>query len=191
MSLLPLLLDDFIRPSRLLDQHFGLTLDPEDMCSPLMLPRDLRLSTIYPRSYLRPWKTNASVQDLGSTVQIDKDKFQANLDVQQFRPEELTVQVANADNIVVIEGQHKERQDEHGMISRHFVRKYSIPKSCDITKVECHLSSDGILTVFAPKLQDNSANSINIPITQTGKPMKAEVSRRNETSGAGDNTDSK
>lgn len=43
-----------------------------------------------------------------------------SLDVQQFKPEELKVRVV--EGVVEVEGKHEERQDEHGSISRHFVR---------------------------------------------------------------------
>ncbi|XP_044748704.1 protein lethal(2)essential for life-like [Coccinella septempunctata] len=184
-SLLPILLEELVHPTRILDQHFGLTLDPNDLYSPVTLPRDLRLASLYPRSYLRPWRTSTSAQDVGSTVQMDKEKFQANLDVQQFKPEELTVRV-DSDNTVIIEGKHEEKQDEHGLIFRHFIRKYTIPKTCDITKLESRLSSDGVLSILAPKMQEN-AKEINIPITQTGKPAKTDTCKKSEPSGAGDN----
>ncbi|GLG94658.1 Alpha-crystallin A chain, partial [Gryllus bimaculatus] len=48
-----------------------------------------------------------------------------NLDVQQFKPDDLNVRVI--DNLVVVEGKHGERQDEHGYISREFQRKYVLP----------------------------------------------------------------
>lgn len=184
-SLLPLLLDELVHPTRLLDQHFGLPLDPSDLYAPVTLPRDLRLTALYPRSYLRPWRTSTSAQDAGSTVQMDKEKFQANLDVQQFKPEELSVRV-DSDNTVIIEGKHEEKQDEHGLIFRHFIRKYTIPQTCDVTKLETRLSSDGVLSIMAPKLQED-LKEINIPIVQTGKPAKADPGKKIEPSGAGDN----
>nr|ANA11235.1 small heat shock protein [Dastarcus helophoroides] len=181
MSLLPLLLDDFVRPSRLLDQHFGLVLDPEDLISPLTLPRDIRQYR-QPFGYLRPWRSAASHQDTGSTVSVDKDKFTANLDVQQFKPEEITVK-ATGDNVITIEGKHEEKQDEHGYISRHFVRRYVLPKGCDIGKVESKLSSDGVLTVTAPKVNLDKVDHREIPITQTGEPMKTIEKKENQASG--------
>ncbi|KAJ8981221.1 hypothetical protein NQ317_004163 [Molorchus minor] len=141
MSILPYLLEDprYFRPSRLLDQHFGIPLDPEDFLQPLALPR-----TVFrcPAGYLRNWRPVVGEQDTGSTVTLDKDKFQAHLDVQQFKPEEITVKVTG-DNTVTIEGKHEEKQDEHGQIYRHFIRKYTVPKNCDVSRVESKISSDG------------------------------------------------
>lgn len=174
MSLLPYILADAFelpRPSRIPDQHFGLGLDPEDLLAPLTVPRTVGALLRCPAGYYRPWKTAASAQDTGSTVSIDKDKFQVNLDVQQFAPEEISVK-ATGDNTITIEGKHEEKQDEHGFISRHFVRKYVLPKGCNIEQVASSLSSDGVLTITAPRAEGNEVEHKSIPITQTGQPSK-------------------
>lgn len=174
MSLMPLLFSDWWndldRPHHLLDQHFGLSLDPEDVISPsrseLVLYRPNRLrhaSRFHPYSLLK--KSRGS-----STVAADKDKFLVTLDVQQFHPEEINVKVV--DNNIVVEGKHEEKEDEHGWISRQFTRKYMIPTQCDSDKVESHLSLDGVLTITAPKkeLSKPNSNERAIKIQYTGEP---------------------
>lgn len=170
MSLLPYLLNDsyVFRPSRLLDQHFGLVLDSTDLLQPLTIPN---VSIRRPAGYLRNWKSTASERDTGSTVKCDKDKFEANLDVQQFKPEEISVKVTG-DNVITIEGKHEEKEDEHGQIYRHFVRKYVLPKNCNMDKVESKLSSDGVLTITAPRVTDDKLEHKTIPISQTGEPAR-------------------
>ncbi|XP_022920759.1 protein lethal(2)essential for life-like [Onthophagus taurus] len=172
MSLVPMLFrdwwDDFEinRPSRLLDQQFGLGLRRDDLLNSL----SLRTSR-----YLRPWTTNTTLtrQDSGSTIANEKDKFQVILDVQQFAPGEITVKTNN--NSIVVEGKHEEKQDEHGYISRHFVRRYILPCEFEINDVVSSLSSDGILTVTAPKKGVKVVSGERIvPITQTG-PAKPTV----------------
>ncbi|XP_033242756.1 heat shock protein 27-like [Drosophila miranda] len=79
---------------------------------------------------------------------IGKDGFQVCMDVSQFKPNELTVKVV--DKTVVVEGKHEEREDGHGMIQRHFVRKYTLPKDFDPNEVVSTVSSDGVLTLKAP-----------------------------------------
>lgn len=74
---------------------------------------------------------------------------QVILDVQQFAPSEIVVKTVN--NNVIVEGKHEEKQDEHGYISRHFVRKYLLPSDADALDVQSSLSSDGVLTITAPK----------------------------------------
>ncbi|XP_018567916.1 alpha-crystallin B chain [Anoplophora glabripennis] len=168
MALLPYLHDDsyWLRPSRLLDQQFGHALDTDDLLQPFS--GLLRC----PAGYLRNWRSLASEQDGGSTVHFKKDKFEANLDVQQFKPEEISVKVTG-DNTITIEGKHEEKEDEHGQIYRHFIRRYVLPKNCDTSKVESKLSSDGVLSITAPRVQDKHVKHKSIPVTQTGKPVKA------------------
>ncbi|KAJ8933262.1 hypothetical protein NQ314_014128 [Rhamnusium bicolor] len=170
MSLLPYLFEDYyLRPSRILDQHFGLALDPDDLLQPLTIPTMLLRS---PAGYIRNWRSSASQQDSGSTVSIADDKFQANLDVQQFKPEEISVKITGG-NTITIEGKHEEKSDEHGQIYRHFIRRYVLPKDCDMNQIESKLSSDGVLTIYAPRTDTTAIEQKNVPIIQTGEPVKS------------------
>ena len=83
MSLVPLLFsdwwEDLDRPHRLLDQNFGLGLNPEQ----LLAPRRIEQYTPRrcPMMYYRPWAELLREDDGGtSTVQSDKDKFQVSTD---------------------------------------------------------------------------------------------------------------
>lgn len=94
-------------------------------------------------------------------------EFQVNVDVQQFKPEELSVKLLG-NNTVVVEGKHKEKQDDHGFISRHFVRKYRVPDDYDMKKLQSKLSFDGVLTITAPKkLDEKQLTYVNIPVVHT------------------------
>ncbi|KAG5889611.1 hypothetical protein JTB14_024032 [Gonioctena quinquepunctata] len=93
--------------------------------------------------------SNSALQDTCLSVKYDNDKFHVNFDVQHFQPEEISVKVV--DRIVLVEGNHEEKQDEHGHIYRHFVRKYVLPENCDVGRLESKLSPDGILTVSGPR----------------------------------------
>lgn len=168
--------DDYpvFQPSRLLDQRFGLVLNPEDLLQPMILQRFLIRC---PAGYVRNWKSATSDSDAGSTVSFNKEKFQAVLDVQQFKPEEITVKVTG-ENTITIEGKHEEKKDEHGQIYRHFVRRYALPKGCDINKVESKLSSDGVLTITAPRTDVEKIEPKSVPITQTGEPAKPVVENK-------------
>ncbi|KAK9881644.1 hypothetical protein WA026_017164 [Henosepilachna vigintioctopunctata] len=181
MSLLPYLLDSYYtRPSRILNQQFGLSLEPEDLLSPILDPGHLSLQLRNPLGYIRPWRSALSKSDVGSTVALDKDKFQVNLDVQQFKPEEITVK-ATGNNTITIEGKHEEKEDDHGFISRQFVRRYVLPKDCDYSKVESKLSSDGVLTITAPRMQEDKSEHKSIPIVKTGQPAKIEQKKEENT----------
>lgn len=173
MSLIPFFFDDLrsYRPSRLLDQRFGVDLGSDDLFSPVTYPSESRMFLRSPSSYYRPWRSLSSNADSGSTVTMDENKFQVNLDVQQFAPNEITVK-ATGNNSITVEAKHEEKQDEHGFISRHFVRKYVIPKGHNVDKITSTLSSDGVLTITAPKVDALKGEEREIPITQTGIPSK-------------------
>lgn len=181
MSLLPMLFsnwwEDLDRPHRLFDQHFGLGLNPEDLPSS-WTPYDTDVLVIRPRRHVyrhHPYDRSLSRKSSGSsTVQADKNKFQVTLDVQQFSPEEVTVKVIGKN--VIVEGKHDEKQDEHGWISRQFVRKYLVPEQCDIEKLQSTLSSDGVLTITAPRkvMELEEKKERIIKIQNTGQPALKE-----------------
>lgn len=177
MSLVPMMFRDWwedfdtpLRSSRLLDQHFGTGLRVDDLFSSLSTRTPT--SPLLRSGYYRPWRNTALArQDSGSTLNLDKDKFQIILDVQQFTPEEITVKTT--DRYVVVEGKHEEKQDEHGFVSRHFTRRYQLPSGYDPIDVVSTLSSDGVLTVTAPKKALPAPNpERSVPIQQTGQPAK-------------------
>ncbi|EDW30196.1 GL22443 [Drosophila persimilis] len=104
----------------------------------------------------------------GAMPNVGKDGFQVSMDVAHFKPSELSVKVQ--DNSVLVEGKHEEREDDHGFITRHFVRRYALPEGYDAEKVASTLSSDGVLTVSIPKppaIEDKGAERV-VQIQQVG-----------------------
>ncbi|XP_023944408.1 protein lethal(2)essential for life [Bicyclus anynana] len=154
------------RPNRLLDQDFGLAITPNDLLTVASIP-------MISANHYRPWHQLANAaREVESNIKADKDKFQVNLDVQHFAPEEITVKTANG--YIIVEGKHEEKKDEHGFISRQFVRRYALPEGCNPDTVQSKLSSDGVLTVTAPRKPPAIKNERSIPIQQTG-PVKKEI----------------
>lgn len=104
----------------------------------------------------------------GPVSKVGKDGFQVCMDVAQFKPSELNVKVV--DNSIVVEGKHEEREDDHGYITRHFVRRYALPQGYEADKVASTLSSDGVLTVSVPKpaaIEDKASERV-VQIQQVG-----------------------
>ncbi|OAD53800.1 Protein lethal(2)essential for life, partial [Eufriesea mexicana] len=174
MSLLPLLFSawwaDLDRPHRLWDQHFGMGLNPDQ----LVLPSMDRFSPLIGKSpldfYYRPLTEFLRRGEGGtSTITADKDTFKVILDVHQFAPDEINVKLVN--RFVVVEAKHEEKKDEHGLISRQFVRKYYLPEQVDEDKLASNISSDGVLTITAPlKQTEETSNERTIKIEFTNKP---------------------
>ncbi|XP_061395135.1 heat shock protein 27-like [Musca vetustissima] len=176
MSIIPLLreLDDsFSEFEELLEAPFGLGIHPVD----IFRPRHHRSLVLRPRNryypylikYTRPRKESSHADKSDLVVPtVGKDGFQVCMDVSQFKPNELTVKTV--DRMVVVEGKHEEREDEHGLIQRQFVRKYTLPKGYDPKDVVSTISSDGVLTVKAPPpaIKGKANNERIVQIQQTG-----------------------
>lgn len=190
MSLVPMLFsnwwEDLDHPHHIFDQDFGVGLSHDQLLTPQLLHRYLAPSRrhaaiVRPSThYARPWaELLRNAESATSTVKPDKDKFQVILDVQQFKPEEINVKVV--DKFVTVEAKHEEKQDEHGWISRQFQRKYLIPEQCDLSQVSSTLSSDGVLTITAPKKPELAVeNERSIKIEHTGKPAIRETEKKQE-----------
>lgn len=72
----------------------------------------------------------------------------------------------------IISGKHEEKHDDHGTISRHFIRKYAIPETCDPEKAISTISSDGVLEITAPvkpEVLEKRKEKV-LKIEKTGKP---------------------
>ncbi|CAH2236741.1 protein lethal(2)essential for life-like [Pararge aegeria] len=163
--------DSIGKGNRLIDQDFGLELTADDLITSMMSPWMFR-------DYYRPWRYMESLtRDLGSTIKSEKDKFTINLDVQHFAPEEISVKTA--DGYVVVEAKHEEKKDDHGLISRQFLRRYALPEGAETADVVSQLSSDGILTITAPKKEVDGKGERVVPITQTG-PVRQEAKESKE-----------
>lgn len=170
---MPLSFFDPYQLSRLPDQSFGLGINPEDVIAPTY--------NFFNPIYFRPWKVHVenAVKDFGSAICNEKDKFKICLDVQQFRPNEIIVKTTKTE--IIIEGQHDERADEHGYISRQFKRKYKFPEYCDSDTVTSNLTKDGVLIITAiKKCLKNQNDERIIPIKMCETCPLANISQRME-----------
>ncbi|KAG8232747.1 hypothetical protein J437_LFUL012992, partial [Ladona fulva] len=165
---------EFQKIPSIFDQDFGRAMRLSDLVKPMFD----RLRSMY----FRPWRQLlSSHDDDGSDFLVDEDGFKVVLDVEQFSPSEITVKVAG--NTVVVEGKHEERRDEHGYVSRHFIRRYTVPSGVHMDAVTSALSSDGVLTVSAPKVQALKEGKVRvIPITVTATPAVKSAEKVHEIS---------
>ncbi|KAG9262076.1 hypothetical protein AMEX_G25707 [Astyanax mexicanus] len=137
----------------LYSQHFGLPplLDPRDLGWVENLFRKLGSSS-WP-GYSRTSRTFSSrtvhreLSEGLSEIYIQETKWTISLDVNHFAPTDITVRTHSG--FLLVEGKHEERQDEHGYISRSFVRKYKLPVGIITESIQSCISGDGILTVEA------------------------------------------
>jgi len=144
--------------------------------SPLMMPTMHTPYWFRPPGAMVPPPPAAFMRSMSATsgdgisveVKNTPEKFEVSVDVSQYLPEEVSVKTI--DNTLQVEAKHEERQDEHGFISRNFVRKYIMPKDVDPMLVRSKLSSEGVLTVEAPKKAlTNGTNERAVPIETAAK----------------------
>ncbi|CAG4965218.1 unnamed protein product [Parnassius apollo] len=133
MSIVPYLYD-VERPLRMMERDFfrsPLELVPRNFFGPqfarpwenIMQEWD---NILRPVQQLSRAKDQLALNQIEPKITSDDEKFQVYVDVQHFGPEEISVKVVKGN--VIIEGNHKEKQDRHGFISRQFVRRYALPK---------------------------------------------------------------
>ncbi|KAH8364391.1 hypothetical protein KR084_006537 [Drosophila pseudotakahashii] len=86
----------------------------------------------------------------GERVHVDEKKgFRIDIDVRQFHPHEIVVKTN--DDYVIVQGNHNRRNEgSNGLVERHFVRKYLLPRGYNANEVISDISTDGILTIKAP-----------------------------------------
>lgn len=105
--------------------------------------------------------------------------FHIDVDVHQFKPEELSVKAT--DTYIIVEGKREEKDVENGYELEHFVRRYQLPAQHDSGKITSSLSSDGVLTISAPKKADalpEPEKTRTIAIQQPEKPGNSNHSEK-------------
>ncbi|RVE63806.1 hypothetical protein OJAV_G00140130 [Oryzias javanicus] len=123
---------------------------------PMMWPFSWSFPWIRP-SFMRwvNWPENGHTE-----MRLEKDRYVIYLDVKHFSPDELSVNVS--DEFITVHGKHEGRQDDHGFVSREFLRKYRLPFGVTGADVTSNLSFDGVLTITAPRSSQGQERSIPI-----------------------------
>ncbi|XP_056146974.1 heat shock protein beta-1-like [Lampris incognitus] len=180
---------NWTQPSRIFEQDFGLPpfLDSSDLnwldwakrrlssfswpgyaYSPLLSPFNGHPHAVSSQRMQRQLSSGVS------EIRTGPDSWKVNLDANHFSPEEITITVK--EGYLEISGNHEERHDEHGSVSRCFTRKYKLPQGVDLQHISSSLSAEGVLSVEAPvagATTKQSTNEIAIPIqirqTQDGE----------------------
>lgn len=137
-----------------------------------MSPGEILAPALYHGYYIRP-RINKQLDRGTSEISLNEHKFQVFLDVCHFLPDELTVRTV--DNLLEVTGQHPQKADRHGFISREFTRTYILPLDVDPLLVRATLSHDGILSIVAPRTGKEVKARVNeVKITQEEQPAGKE-----------------
>uniref|UniRef100_A0A8C9MZ32 Heat shock protein family B (small) member 2 n=1 Tax=Serinus canaria TaxID=9135 RepID=A0A8C9MZ32_SERCA len=135
-------------------------------------PSEILAPALYHGYYIRP-RINKQLERGTSEICLNQHKFQVFLDVCQFLPDELSVRTV--DNLLEVAGQHPQKADRHGFVSREFTRTYILPLDVDPLLVRATLSHDGILSIVAPRTGKEVKARVNeVEITQQEQPVGKE-----------------
>eukprot|EP00092_Neocalanus_flemingeri_P002650 GFUD01002838.1.p1 GENE.GFUD01002838.1~~GFUD01002838.1.p1 ORF type:complete len:464 (+),score=130.83 GFUD01002838.1:288-1679(+) len=83
-------------------------------------------------------------------VSYDQDKFQVEFNVQDYRPEELSIKT-EGDVLIVLAKHETKAEGGQSFVSNQFEQRFSLPSGVKIEKIASSLSKDGVLTVSAPR----------------------------------------
>eukprot|EP00094_Tigriopus_californicus_P005637 TCALIF_05434-PA protein Name:"Similar to HSPB1 Heat shock protein beta-1 (Bos taurus)" AED:0.19 eAED:0.19 QI:68/0/0/1/0/0/2/0/585 len=83
-------------------------------------------------------------------VSYDEDKFQVELDVQDYRPEELSIKTEG--DVLVVLAKHETKTETGGsFVSKQFEQRFTLPAGVKPESISSSLSKNGTLTVSAPR----------------------------------------
>jgi len=100
-----------------------------------------------------------------SRAYVDGDMYKIDINVQQFKPEELVIKTVG--QTVQVEAKHEEKTSDGASYStRNFSQSFTLPRGVDPESVASSLSRDGKLTIQAPmpKAPKLSSNERLVPI---------------------------
>nr|XP_046161799.1 heat shock protein beta-1-like [Oncorhynchus gorbuscha] len=105
------------------------------------------LSTVLPAAVAPQTSARLQRQLSGgvSAIRTEQGSWRITLDVNHFSPEEISIKTKGG--FLEIAGQHDEREDEHGSVSRCFIRKNKLPPGVHLQHISSSLSGEGVLLV--------------------------------------------
>lgn len=104
---------------------------------------------------------NARQETQASGLTEHDDKYQIVLDVHSYAPTDITVK-AVGDQELLVEGLHVERRaDGSALNQKSFSRRFFLPGLVKLDAVTSALSSDGVLTVTAPKMAEQIGGGVS------------------------------
>ncbi|CAH2102013.1 unnamed protein product [Euphydryas editha] len=107
--------------------------------------------------YLWPWNQlirAAAALELEESLEdpqiiSDSEKYQINLFVRRFKPEELKIKVKN--RYIIVEGKQKVNDNASKFMANHFVQRFVLPPGTKQEEVTAVFNEKGVLSITAPK----------------------------------------
>ncbi|VDM53411.1 unnamed protein product [Angiostrongylus costaricensis] len=107
------------------------------------------------------------VDRYASEIVNNESKFAVSVDVSEFKPENLKVNIDG--HRLTIEAK-EELKEENGYSMRSFTRRFLLPEDVDLNAIHSSLTDNGQLSVEVPRLNKPLESSgRSIPIEQVGE----------------------
>ena len=109
--------------------------------------------------------------------------YKIDINVQQFKPEELVIKTVG--QTVQVEAKHEEKTSDGASYStRNFSQSFTLPRGVDPESVASSLSRDGKLTIQAPmpKAPKLSSNERLVPIKHNWRNTNRQMNNENRIS---------
>lgn len=117
---------------------------PQD---PFTFPR--RQIPYHHQQIVQPRRTEMDDRELSprAKVTIDEDKLQVEFNVQEYKPEELSIKTEG--DVLVVLGKQEVKEGGQTYVSKQFEQRFSLPSGAKPENISSALSKDGVLTVTA------------------------------------------
>ncbi|KHJ89281.1 Hsp20/alpha crystallin family protein [Oesophagostomum dentatum] len=96
-----------------------------------------------------------------SEITDDDSKVTISLNVANFKPEELKVDLDG--RVLTVEGK-QETRDANGYSMRCFTRMWELPSNVNLDEIKSSITEEGRLAIEAPKVHKSLKNTKKIPI---------------------------
>jgi len=122
-----------------------------------------------------PRKAEAIESETGEEKKMEdevSERTLATIPVQDYKPEELSVNITSDGKTIEVSGNHaEESEDGKNVILREFTRMFACPEDVDVEKVRSHLNGGKLIIkapVVNPSLEANVSRSIPIQMETEG-----------------------
>uniref|UniRef100_A0A0K0E756 SHSP domain-containing protein n=1 Tax=Strongyloides stercoralis TaxID=6248 RepID=A0A0K0E756_STRER len=118
---------------------------------------------IQPHSLINNHQLNFGGINTSTLFSTSDNHLEVVLDISEYGADNIEISISN--NYIVVKASHPEKEDQMGLISRSFTRKFPLPANVKPDAVESNVTGDGKLHIkaFAPKDQ-NKGETKSIPI---------------------------
>ena len=100
-------------------------------------------------------------------MQLKNGKFSIEVDIQDFEPEDIDIKVQG--DSIILAGRREIKRGSSSSV-RQFNQKFAIPTGLDVSALTTEMTSEGMLVISAPQLEDQTAVGIieGFEISQKG-----------------------